>query len=748
MVTNLFIGFPDYKFDKNSHLIMKPCNFAVVMESVRRIFFCLLPLLFCSISGFNAPATIPGLNDLNPFEKNGKVGLKNQKGDIVIPAQYDALGWSDGSFSVVENVTGYALNGQWGLVNLTNHKVTKPEFLDLTPGDGSTMIVARKKLPNSVHVQTGCIGPNGKTLIPFQYDGIRFTNLRAIVFRKENTRFKHGLINFANEVIIPLNYQAIYPLGSLRFAVVSFENKTAIFTETGEQLSAFSIDSISSFNNNFAVIYQDRRQGLINREGRTVLEPAFREIRIMEDGTVRTRKGDDWSFLDGNNTLIRHLDADLVEPIARDLYKVGLSGNYQLTDKNFRPLNSLYFSDIGPFKNGTSIFTAGNKKGLIRQDGHLVLPAKYIELIEEGKLLRASELTTSGLRWLLIDTAGNAITQKNYQYIAPCNGGFFPAKHRGFWGALDEHGKEVVACVHDSLVQQTNDHIVVKFKGGYGIINAREEWVITPQRNKLRLVDGQRFIELAPPHQFLKSFSGEVIYFTENFFAIHHDHLLEYLPSGEVWKVQMNGVISERFTPQERIEKIYNESEGYRAIKKDGKFGFIDNRARLRIANRYEDVQDFSEGLAGAKILGKWGFVSKDDRIAIQPVYDEVFPFRNGFAMVRQKNSFGVIDHSGKVILPVRYEHIEILEGNLIRLKQNGRFGLADTTGKVLLNSKYDNVRPVNDRYFIIERDGKSGVVTSTGMSTIPLIYDSITFDPYNDQFVAVKRAEWATAKF
>ena len=31
------------------------------------------------------------------FEENGKVGLKNQAGAVMIPAVYDALGWSNGS---------------------------------------------------------------------------------------------------------------------------------------------------------------------------------------------------------------------------------------------------------------------------------------------------------------------------------------------------------------------------------------------------------------------------------------------------------------------------------------------------------------------------------------------------------------------------------------------------------------------------------------------------------------------------
>lgn len=62
------------------------------------------------------------------FEENGKVGIKNQEGKVILPASFEALGWSDGSFSVIGNVTGYRQNNQWGILNLKKEFITKAEF--------------------------------------------------------------------------------------------------------------------------------------------------------------------------------------------------------------------------------------------------------------------------------------------------------------------------------------------------------------------------------------------------------------------------------------------------------------------------------------------------------------------------------------------------------------------------------------------------------------------------------------------
>jgi hypothetical protein len=728
-----------HKFDKNSHLIPVRSTFGFQMIPALRFFtFFLFTLLFFLSAAGKTP--IPA-GEFDRFQSNGKYGLKNQNGDIVIPAQYDALGWSNGKFSVVDNVTGYSVNGLWGLINLTNHKVTKPEYLELS-ADEAALIVGRKKIKNSIHAPAGCISSSGKMVIPFNYDGIKVSGLRAIVYQKSGTRFTYGLIDFKNEVLIPLKYESIFPLGSLRFGVVSFDGKTGIFSEAGEQLTPFDIDSISSFNKNFAVIHQNLKQGLIDREGKIVLNPQFKEVRIDSDGKVSARRFDSWLMLDGDNKILKEAIADSVICLSPSLYKMKFGKDCMLLDKEFRPVNKTLFSDVSGLINRKAIVSFRDKKGVIRENGSVILKPMFKDVFIEADLIRASQLINGDRKWSVIDSTGKTLTSKTYNYIGPFNGEFFPTRHKGFWGVLDKNGKEIVACVHDSIVAHSPEHIVVKFKGQYGVITRNEEWIITPQRNKILLFDKERYIEITPTHKFLKSFKGDVIYFTENPIEIKSDHLLEHTVDG-ILEINKDGLIAATYPLSEGFEKLYQEFEGYRAIKKDGKSGFVDNRGRLRIANRYEDVTFYSEGLAGAKLLGKWGFINKQDKIAIQPVYDEVGPFQDGFSIVRQKNLYGLINFSGKVLIPVRYEKVEKLSSNRFLVQQNNLLGLAEGSGKILLNPKFEILQDLNNGYILVGRHGLFGVITTAGLSTIPMLYESITYDPYNNQYLALKKASW-----
>lgn len=680
--------------------------------------------------------------EYNLFEENGKVGLKDQNGQILIPARYDALGWSNGSFSVLDKVTGYLYKGNWGLINLSAHKITKPEFTVLIPTEGF-LIEARKKLKNLVRDAAGCINTSGKEVIPFEYDGVKVITLRAIVFNREGNQFKYGLIDLANKKLIPLEYKKIQSLGSLRYAVENFQNKTALYTEAGKPLTDFFVDSISSFTKNYAIIFQNRLQGLIDREGLIKLPSTFSAVEVQPGGKVRTRQLNTWMFLDGQNKVLQNLFCDSIEAIEQNLYKMNISGDIRLVSSQFKPISTIPVSSLGKFKNGKAIFKRGNKMGLLRTNGTVAVEPQFDQLIVDGYSIVGCQIQGGKRRWAIYDSLGNKKTSKFYERIERFNGKFYPVKNRNSWGALDENGKEIIACVYDSLIQSLGENVVVRFHKQFGAINLHEDWIISPQPYVLKLINEDCYLEFTNENTFLKSFSGKVIYFTNNRIDIYSNYLLEYLSSGAVWKVDLQGRIMERQVLPDLFAKIFEESEGLTAVKRDGKFGFIDSRNRLRIANRYEDCQPFSERLAAIKILGKWGYINHEDKIAIQPVYDEVTAFKKNVAIVRQKDFYGIINKAGKIILPVRYHQLYVLPNHRVVVEVNGLKGLADADGKLLVSPKFNSLQDLDNGYVIVERNKKYGLLTLEGISTIPMIYDYLSYDTFHHHYLALKKSEW-----
>lgn len=676
------------------------------------------------------------------FEENGKFGVKTESGQIVIPATYDALGWSNGSFSVSLNVTGYKLNGTWGIVNLNNERVTKADYLSLTPGEGSFLVATKKS--SAIAVSAGVINTDGKIIIPFTYAGVKVHALRIVAFVREGNQFRHGLINLDNKVLIPFHYKNIYPIGSLRYAVEDFTGKIALYSEAGKQISGFTIDSLSDLKNDLAIIYENGKQGLINRDGQLKSEAKYREIQITGEG-VRARMPDEWLVMSAENRTLDVIEGDSIAYLGEDRYKIRSASQSWLADKNLEKISDQSVEDLQPFRNGLAIFKTVSGYGVMKKSGSVLIKPVFRKILFEGEFI----LTQDGNHnWSLRDTTGLLRTSKPYDLIGKEHKGMFPAMRRNYWGAIDKTGREIVACVYDSVLQTGDEQLSVKFKGLFGIINAQEKWLVAPQANRLKLVNKDRYLKKAGKTLFLMSFDGTVLYFTDNHITLHENSFTEYISTGGSWTIDFDGkIISRQLPPAEVTERIFPASEGLRGIRRNGKYGFIDDLGRLRIANRYEDIKPFSEGLAAFKILGKWGFINRDEKIIIQPAYEDATPFADEHSIIKQKGLYGYMDKHGKVVLPARYHEVEVLQTKRLLITLNGLKGLADENGNVLLHPKYQSIHEIGNGYIVVKQDGKYGLATLKGLNTIPQMYDYLVYDAENERYLALKKSGWAELK-
>jgi hypothetical protein len=676
-----------------------------------------------------------------PFEQNGKIGLKNESGQVVIPPQYEALGWSNGSFSMNGNVTGYKLNGAWGVVNLNNQRLTPPNYSSLSPTDGNLMVAGKQSAV--LQIKTGCIDTEGKTVIPFMYAGVKVHAMRVVAFIREGNRFKHGLVDFDNKILIPFLYRNIYPIGSLRYAVEDFNGKTALFSDRGRQISGFTIDSISQFQNNLAIIYEAGKQGLINREGQLRSEAKYREIDFQEK-SFRVRMPDKWGILTSDNKLIETVEADSISLLEDGQYKIQIAGRSWIANADFKKMHAEGFSSIGAFRNGYATFSAGTQYGVIRKNSSIVLPAEYLKVIIGETYFLTLERNIDKLSWSLRDTTGLKKNQKPYDRMLPKMGAIFPVKKNGYWGAINETGNEIVACVYDSLLESQGNQVAVKFKGQYGIISLKEEWLAFPQPNPVQLLNQNRYFKIQGRTIFLCAFTGTILYFTTNPIEVKENYFIEFVSTGGTWTLDFDGrIVGRQLPPVAPAEEIFPASEGLRGIKKNGKYGFIDDQGRLRIANRYEAIKPFSEGHAAVKIRNKWGFINRDEKLVIQPVHDDATSFEKGYSQVRQAGKHGLINKEGKLLLPVRYSTFIVQENGRIEIGLEGLKGLADAQGNILLQPKYQSIQDLNNGFIIIQQHGKYGLTTLQGVSTIPLIYDALSYDKSKNRYLVLIKSEW-----
>jgi hypothetical protein len=691
-------------------------------------------ILFC----FLTYTSLAGQYQL--FEENGKIGIKDDQGTVLLPAAFEALGWSDKNFSVVGEVTGYRQAGKWGLINLKKEKITDPIYEELIYAGGE-YVTARKKI-NVVQTKSGCLNLKGEIKIPFVYDGIQVHGLRAIVFNLNGAKYYYGISDFENHLLLPLNYRSIRALGTLRYAVESMEKKFALFSEDGRPVTDFTIDSLSDFRKSYAVFYQDLRQGLIDREGAIRLEAKYADIQINREAEIMAKDPDEWVRLNQKNEVLQKISAEKLIPSAT-YFLYSMSGKWGILDAHYQPMVKAAYQQLIPLGADKFIATKNSKTGVISSKGDLLIPFEFDSLHYEDHFLRAFHRSTG---WYLLNEQGEKLSKKYYQQIARPANGKYPAKNLGFWGVLDQQGDEIVHCVFDSIGQIVDDKVMVKFKGKYGVISDKENWIVPPLENKIKIINNSRYLLTHPDNQFIKSFSGEIIYFTPYPLHFEADFFSEHLPDGSDRRLTYDGLRMVQSFVAENTDEIFHESEGMIGFKRDGRFGFLDARGRLRIANRYDSVGEFHNGLAAIKLIGKWGYVNEADKIVIHPNYDSPANFKNELCIVSRNGVFGIIDKTGKIVLPLRYDFIQRLSDDRFLLRQNSLVGLANEKASVLLEPRFNLLTYDRDDFWIACQHGKCGVIASSGMDIIPTIYDQLIPEK-GGNFLALKKAEWKEIK-
>lgn len=711
--------------------------------------FSSLFLFFLSAS-FSTSLHPTSLNTYKIFEADGKVGMTDDQGNVLIPAAYDDIGWSKGELSPVSNTIGYRIGSSWGLISLKNERITSAEYSQLYHSGGG-VIVAAKKGKITKHDFLGLISSQGKQVLPFKYTSIDVSGLRAIVSNRAGRQYVYGVVDFGDKTIIPIKYKDVKPLGSLRFAVKNSLNKIAIYSDQGSKMMDFSLDSISKFDQGFARIFKDHQQGMIDVTGKVVAEPVYQSVKV-NNRQVEVKEFNEWMALSLNSVKAKSWSYNELEPYGENLYLTESNQKTWIVDREGNALSSTLNDYIGSIIKGKSSFKRQNKWGVLRANGSVMMEANFDSLIIDGDMIYGMVKRSDGPKWSLYDTFSIKKSIYEYDVIRTKTKNFYPVQRQGYWGFIDRTGEEVIHCVYDEVGKFYGNHVMVKFHDQYGIIDKYGEWQLLPQLHPLQMINEDLYLEKSSEITKLKSIDQGTVYFTENLLEVKEGYLLEHLSDGSLWKIDYRGrIVNEnnnrgKSRSNEKYQEILPPSEGLYGVKINGAYGFIDSRNRLRISNRYESIGAFSEGFAAIKLRNKWGFIDKSEKLIVQPNYDKKSVFVDGLAIVVQNRLYGIIDKKGQTLISPQYDLIERLQNGRFLISKNNLYGLLDKSGKLIVNVKYEALEDLNNDQIVVRKFDQYGVVDLFGVDIIPVIYDELKFDPRFNEYLVMKKSKWKKA--
>jgi hypothetical protein len=309
------------------------------------------------------------------IEDNGKKGVADKEGKIIVPVIYENVLVELGDFPV-------KLDGKWGKLDLKGKEIYPPEYTNTRDIRENVRMVFKNG-------KWGGIDKSGKEVISFTYDElysleeglasakkngkwgyINKTGAVVIPFRFDDAGIfeeglawaaingKHGLIDLKGNEIVPLKYDELYPAHSFRreLKFVRLNGKSGIINTKGDVIvpaiyTELEMHVPDSAGKGFYYVIKDDRLGILDETGIEIFPVKFTSNPEFADGLTPL------TWIENEKEMFNYFTTD-GKPLLKDgVYKSG-----------------------SVFTKGVAIVNNGITGGAIDKSGKEIIPLKYEEI--------------------------------------------------------------------------------------------------------------------------------------------------------------------------------------------------------------------------------------------------------------------------------------------------------------------------------------------------------------------------------
>lgn len=735
-----------------------------IMTKILYIF--LIPWsLFAYASMAQAYADFPHDSTLQIFSQKGKKGIRNENGNILLDAKYQAFGWSDRKSKNINGYIGYQQNDFWGLMSDDLEVISKPKYNSLVPFGDDLFIVSEKSKYSKV-LFYGIIKANGKSKIKTKYRNIYPAGNYLISATKKEKDIFFGIMNSSGKAAVPFEYFHIAYLGYDNFTLIKDDGSKKLIKLTNKPETLLKdMDSVSAFRDGVAIIFKNGKQGLIRQDGKILLPIEYKKIEWNDGKHIYVTPLDEWTILNKKGREIGIQKADSVFYLNDSLLVKNTSSYAQIHNVYTKENKQVIHADvIGVF--GENFVLNKSNQSFIAQDSNKIISEKFSgEILWNDDFFVAKKKIYEGYKNVIINKNGKSIKADSFHLSENS----IALKIKSNWGVFDKDLNEIIPPLYRNI-QPNGNQFIVNFKGLYGVIAKNNNWVIPPQYKEIKPIDstnyklvdkylreiisnGQYKSEAELYYDFYDDFGIEQNTKTEIRLIDNQGKAITNFRKGKYSGHGKSGILfrngDQHFLLNKTGEELFKingydtivfSNDEYLAIQKNGNWGFINTDGILRIANRYDTVRPFRNERSAIKIRNSWGYINRNEDLVIQPYYSEVSDFESKTAFVRYNNKYGLIDLNGDFIIEAEYDEI-IKEKGFYLLRKASKWGIANNQGKVISYPAYDNIS-VGKGFIKVEKYGTSRILSKTGSNLIDNQFDQIFYDDKRELFLGRKKSK------
>lgn len=375
------------------------------------------------------------------------------------------------------------------------------------------------------------------------------------------------------------------------------EYKTIVLNSKNEQIfTTFDkVEALENFDSSENVWFEQQvlkvekngLYGLIDLEGREVIEPKFDQIETIKgiENSLLVRKDNKVGLFNNNGT-------GILEPIYNEIKPYGEN-----------------------YKDGYITINSENKYGLVNYSGETILENKYDKIFNcsSDKYFAIEEEK----KQKLIDKSGNIILENNFDEIKQVvTSGVVYIKNSKY-GLMNFNGEIIIDASYSELKEINNDIFLAKKENLYGLIDILNEQKLEfnyknigyNKKAGIYIADREGYQSDVLDSKFEIKITGIISELnTENGFV----------------KIKVNEEYKYyNFKFEEKLTKDIYETNTIFLSKDNGKYGYVDKKGNLIVEYKYDEATELNEyGFAAIKKDGLWGCINKQGNIVIEPCYN------------------------------------------------------------------------------------------------------------------------------
>lgn len=362
----------------------------------------------------------------------------------------------DNAKDFINDLACVEINGKWGIINTKGELVVDFVYEDLNCQQGEQTYTAK------LNGKYGLIDLNQNVIIDFQYDSLWVSDFHNGTFQAE-LNGKFGIIDKNNKIIFDFkyeNFQALDCKQDSKYIIAYIDGKCGVLDTDENIVIPFEYDKYFIFKNNLLITNKNGLWGVIELNNNIIIPFKYKHMSFWPENNfcVETRS-EKWLLIDKNEEKICSTEFDYIIDFSErnKLFPAMIDNKWGFIDKTGSIKIKLEYEEAAAFSDGLASICLNDKYGMIDENENVIILLEYDSpYFVTGEGWVSAEKDD---KWGVIDYDNNIIADFIYEnYILDFSCDLAVVKIKDKYGYINKKGErlKLVKTIYSHLYYTQN----------------------------------------------------------------------------------------------------------------------------------------------------------------------------------------------------------------------------------------------------------------------------------------------------